>query len=153
MRIRNAQDLGAAIRAIRKRKGYTLEQTAGVTGVGIRFLSELENGKPTAELDKALRVASLLGISIGAADPEGHLDHLEKAMDLVERNLGRRHADTADPMGTGAPTSDERLVRAAAARVAATHGHLDAHLVRRVVGELKRRRRSRPPKGDAEDEA
>lgn len=154
MRIRNAGDLGAAIREIRKRKGYTLEQTAGVAGVGIRFLSELENGKPTAELDKALRVAALLGIKIGASDPEGYLDFYEKAMDFVERRLGRRDAGTASPTDSGVP-SDERRVRAAAARLLATvpHGSLDEKLVRRVLGELKRRRRSRSPKPDAEDES
>lgn len=153
VRIRNSRDLGAAIRAIRKRRGYTLEQTAGVTGVGIRFLSELENGKPTAELDKALRVAALLGIGLGASDPEGHLDRVEKVNDLIKRHLGRR--DAAAPTNAEAPEIDERRVRAAAARLAAASpdGSPDEKLVRRVVGELKRRRRSHSPERDAEDES
>jgi transcriptional regulator with XRE-family HTH domain len=36
--------------------------------VGVRFLSELENGKPTVRLDKLLRVLGALGIELRAAD-------------------------------------------------------------------------------------
>jgi transcriptional regulator with XRE-family HTH domain len=67
--VRNAQDLGALIRAARKRAGLTLEQCAGVSGVGIRFLSELERGKESAKLGLALRVASSLGIELHADLP------------------------------------------------------------------------------------
>jgi hypothetical protein len=33
-----------------------------VANTGIRFISNLENGKPTIQLDKALKVAWLLGV-------------------------------------------------------------------------------------------
>ena len=55
-------ELGAALRAERKAQGLTLEQLSGLSGLGMRFLSELERGKATAELGKALEVARLLGL-------------------------------------------------------------------------------------------
>ena len=64
--IRSAADLGAAIRFARKAQGLTLEQLSGLSGLGIRFLSELERGKATAQLGKALEVAKLLGLSVVA---------------------------------------------------------------------------------------
>lgn len=54
--------LGAALRAQRKAQGLTLEQLSGLSGLGMRFLSELERGKATAELGKTLEVARLLGL-------------------------------------------------------------------------------------------
>lgn len=62
--ITDATALGLAIRARRKRDGLTLAETAGLTNVGIRFLSELENGKPTVRLDKLLKVVAALGLRL-----------------------------------------------------------------------------------------
>jgi HTH-type transcriptional regulator/antitoxin HipB len=66
-RIITAHELGALIREARKRAGLTLAECAGVNGVGIRFLSELERGKETAKLGLALRVAASLGIRLHAS--------------------------------------------------------------------------------------
>ena len=60
--LRTAAELGAALRAQRKAQGLTLEQLSGLSGLGMRFLSELERGKATAELGKTLQVATLLGL-------------------------------------------------------------------------------------------
>ena len=62
--ITDAAAVGHAIRARRKQDGLTLAETAGLTNVGIRFLSELENGKPTVRLDKLLRVVAALGLQL-----------------------------------------------------------------------------------------
>lgn len=61
-RLRTPAQLGAALRAQRKAQGLTLEQLSGLSGLGMRFLSELERGKVTAELGKTLEVARLLGL-------------------------------------------------------------------------------------------
>jgi len=61
------RDLGALIRLARKKAGMTLAECAGVNGVGIRFLSELERGKESAKLGLALRVAASLGIRLHAS--------------------------------------------------------------------------------------
>ncbi len=60
-------DVGLAIRAQRRRLRLTLAQAAMVCGVGIRFLSELENGKATAELGKTLQVLRGLGLDLRTA--------------------------------------------------------------------------------------
>ena len=67
MIIRNSQDFGAALRARRKALGYTQAYLAEYTGFSVSFLSDLERGKPTAELGKALYLTQLLGLDLTAA--------------------------------------------------------------------------------------
>ena len=62
-------DLGASIRAARRARRLRLEDVALGAGVGIRFVSELERGKPTARLGEALRVAKSLGLELVVEDP------------------------------------------------------------------------------------
>lgn len=69
IRIRTAADLGCAVRARRKLDALTLAEVAGLTNIGIRFLSELENGKPTVRLDKLLHVLDALGLRLHLANP------------------------------------------------------------------------------------
>lgn len=64
MRIKNSKELGSALRAERKRQGITQADLAGLSGVGITYLSQLENGKETAELGRALNVAATLGFDV-----------------------------------------------------------------------------------------
>ena len=61
----SAAQLGASIRRARKAQNLTLEQLSGLSGLGVRFLSELERGKPTAQLGKALEIARLVGLRVG----------------------------------------------------------------------------------------
>ena len=53
-------DLAPVIRAARKRMGMTQQEFADAAGVGRRFLSELENGKPSLEFDKVPHPGYLL---------------------------------------------------------------------------------------------
>ena len=69
IRIQNADDLGKAVRDRRNLGGLTLVEAAGLTNVGVRFLSELENGKPTVRLDKLLRVLNALGLQLHLTSP------------------------------------------------------------------------------------
>ncbi len=62
--ITTVRELGKIIRAKRKADKLTQVEVAGICGVGIRFLSELENGKPTVELTKVLNVLHCLGLKI-----------------------------------------------------------------------------------------
>ncbi|MDP3177944.1 MAG: helix-turn-helix transcriptional regulator [Spirochaetaceae bacterium] len=64
--VRDTIEFGTAIRTRRKALGYTQAQVAALCATGIRFISDLENGKPTIELGKALAVAQALGIDIVA---------------------------------------------------------------------------------------
>ena len=60
----DARDFGNAVRERRKELGYTQTEIAQVSGVGTMFVSQLERGKPTIELDKALHVAAMLGLDM-----------------------------------------------------------------------------------------
>lgn len=64
MSIKNAQDFGKLIRATRKASKVTQKELAAACGTGIRFIRELEKGKPSCELDKALMVAIMLGLKL-----------------------------------------------------------------------------------------
>lgn len=59
--IRSPQQLGAALRAARKYLGLTQPQLALASGVGVRFIVDLEAGKPTLRLENVLRVIDALG--------------------------------------------------------------------------------------------
>ena len=59
--IKTGQELGAALRMARKALGLTQAELALAAGVGLRFVVELEAGKPTVRLERVLRVIDALG--------------------------------------------------------------------------------------------
>lgn len=63
--------LGLAVRQARKAHGLTQAELAGLAGTGPRFISELERGKPGAELGKVLDVLAVLGLRLLLAGAEG----------------------------------------------------------------------------------
>ena len=71
MKIDNAEAFGKIVREYRVRQNITQSQLAAVGNTGPRFVSDLENGKPTVQLGKALNVACLLGIPLEASDADG----------------------------------------------------------------------------------
>jgi len=62
-------EIGRTVRKTRKAQGLSQQQLAGAAGVGLRFLSELESGKPTAQLGKTLAVLATLGITLELREP------------------------------------------------------------------------------------
>jgi y4mF family transcriptional regulator len=62
--IHGARDFGEAIRKARTKEHLTQRQLALSVGAGERFIVDLENGKETVRLGKALQVAMALGIKI-----------------------------------------------------------------------------------------
>ncbi len=64
MKITDAKSFGNALRKRRKELGYTQSYISEFTGFSVSFLSDLENGKSTAELGKALYLASILGLDL-----------------------------------------------------------------------------------------
>lgn len=63
-RITCPEDVGRLIRERRKLAGITLKDAAGLAGVGVRFLSELERGKRTTQLGLVLDVLQLFGLEV-----------------------------------------------------------------------------------------
>lgn len=64
MKITNTKSFGKALRDRRKALGYTQIYISEISGMSSSFISELENGKATAELGKAIELASLLGLDL-----------------------------------------------------------------------------------------
>ena len=57
-------DIGEKVRAERKRQGLTQPALAMVAGTGLRFIVDLEAGKATCQMGKALQVLSALGMNV-----------------------------------------------------------------------------------------
>lgn len=55
------ENIGGVVRQARLAQGLRQDQLAAAAGVGVRFLVELERGKPTVRLDKVLAVLDALG--------------------------------------------------------------------------------------------
>ena len=60
--ITDAAAFGMTLRRQRKKLGYTQAFVAEFSGFSVSFISDLENGKNTAELGKAIYLANLLGL-------------------------------------------------------------------------------------------
>jgi len=85
MRIRNADDLGGYLREQRHQAGLTQTDLAVRAGVSRRWLSDLEGGKPTAEVGLVLKVIAALDMLMDLQPlPDQDID-LDELLD----NLGR----------------------------------------------------------------
>ena len=62
MKIYDSIMYGQALKQKRKEMKYTQSDISELTGFSISFISDLENGKETAELGKALYLVNLLGL-------------------------------------------------------------------------------------------
>ena len=65
--IETPQHLGDFVRQVRKALRLTQPQLALAAGVGVRFIVDLEAGKPTVRLENVLRVLQALGISLAVS--------------------------------------------------------------------------------------
>jgi HTH-type transcriptional regulator/antitoxin HipB len=63
------QDIGKLIRSTRKSLGVTQKSLALTSGTGLRFVIDLERGKETCEIGKALTVLQTLGIRLILTPP------------------------------------------------------------------------------------
>lgn len=68
-RVRTPADIGTLVRSARKEQHLRQDELAGVAGVGLRFIVDLEAGKPTAQIGKVLQVLHTLGCSIDILAP------------------------------------------------------------------------------------
>lgn len=75
--VRTPGELGQVVRRHRKARRLTQDKVAGLTNVSIGFLSDFENGKPTAEIGKILSTLNTLGLDMYIA-PRGLLPHALK---------------------------------------------------------------------------
>lgn len=64
----NSTRISIVIKNLRKEYNLTQEDLAVKSGVGLRFLRELEQGKPTVRLDKVNQVLNLFNKEVGVCD-------------------------------------------------------------------------------------
>ena len=70
MRLNNARDLGLYVRDRRRRLGITQAGLAASAQVSRRWLSDLEGGKPTAEVGLVFKVLHALEVAVDASPVE-----------------------------------------------------------------------------------
>ena len=63
------KDLGTIIRDTRKKLGVTQKELALTSGTGLRFVIDLEKGKETCQIGKALTILHTLGIRLTLTPP------------------------------------------------------------------------------------
>ena len=61
--------LGRAVRDARRALGLKQPDLALSAGVGVRFLVDIEKGKPTAQIGKVMQVLAALGIKVELSLP------------------------------------------------------------------------------------
>ncbi|MEL6364985.1 MAG: helix-turn-helix transcriptional regulator [Pseudomonadota bacterium] len=68
MQVRTAKDIGAAIRDARKKRDLDQAELAAKVGVGRQWISEVENGKPRAELGLVLKTLDALDLPLSIGE-------------------------------------------------------------------------------------
>ena len=90
---KTAAEIGLLIKSERKRQGVTQMQLAGIAGTGIRFISDLENGKGTIQVQKLLKVLHM--------QKEKHRNKKSKPdMTNCRRNVPKKLKISKNPQST-----------------------------------------------------
>lgn len=63
--------IGQIVRNERKELGLRQDELAAASGVGLRFIVELERGKATAQIGKVIAVLAALGCELQIRRPDG----------------------------------------------------------------------------------
>ena len=64
MEINEIEELGEFIKTTRKNQSLTQSDVAAACNVGVRYIVDLEKGKKTCEIGKAIQVIKALGLKI-----------------------------------------------------------------------------------------
>jgi transcriptional regulator with XRE-family HTH domain len=68
---------GILVRALRLAQKFTRDELANATGLSPKFISQVEAGKPTAQIGKVLHLLTELGVAL----------HAETALDISPEML------------------------------------------------------------------
>ena len=69
MNTKSPEQLGSAIRTRRRQLKVTQKDLAMTCGTGLRFIIDLEKGKPTCQIGKILQVLQALGLKLQITIP------------------------------------------------------------------------------------
>jgi len=65
------EEIGRLVRDTRKTLKVTQQDLALTSGTGLRFIIDLEKGKPTCQIGKVLTVLQTLGLRLEISPPAG----------------------------------------------------------------------------------
>jgi len=82
MQIRTTKDLGAAIRDRRKKKNLDQGELAELVGVSRRWINEVEQGKPRAEVSLILKTLDTLGLNVDLRSEEYYGEDSASPVDI-----------------------------------------------------------------------
>ncbi len=86
-RINNTEELGAMVRAERKRQGLRQPDLALAAGTGVMTISRLERGLGTMQISIIMRVLDALGLQLAVAK-RTHMHFIVSADDLKSQSDG-----------------------------------------------------------------
>lgn len=92
--IHSVQDLGLALRAVRRSQKVRLEDMATLTGVSKQFASDVELGKDTVRLGLVLKVLGEMGLRVSVDIPEQSAPELALLHAKLGGHPNKKNRDT-----------------------------------------------------------
>ena len=89
--VRRVNDIGAAVRAVRKESGLRQDDAAGSAGVSHVFLRDLEHGKETVQFGLVLQVLDELGIRMELEVPDDACERLTQLLSQLPSQVKLGH--------------------------------------------------------------
>jgi len=77
-RVHTADDLGLLLRAVRKENNVRQDDFAEMVGVSKQFASDVENGKPTAQIGLVLKLLQQAGVVLTADIPDAATEEFNR---------------------------------------------------------------------------
>ena len=94
--IHSSEDLGFALRAVRKSAKVRLDDLSQTARVSKQTTANLEKGKPTVQLGKVLQLLKEVGLTLSVDLPESALPALRRVQrQALERKVGSLDSDHA----------------------------------------------------------
>lgn len=134
MKVMTPKDIGALVRSTRRRRGLSQAALAHQVGATQGWISEVESGKPTAEIGKVLLLLAWLGIRLDASEPMAP-ESIKRLSGVVREVIHRRHASSKSAMD----------VVVSAAAQAKGGGKIKVGSVVAIVATGKAKTRKKPP--------
>lgn len=96
MKITKVRDIGRLIRARRRQLGWSQTKLAEEAQTTRRWISEIEQGKSTAEIGLVLGTVQALGITFRLESPGSRNEPVPRAGNVVRSRTGLFSPSTAD---------------------------------------------------------
>lgn len=94
--IRSPEDLGLVIRAVRKCSRVRQDDLAALARVSKQFATDVERGKPTAQIGLVLKLLAEIGIVLNAEIPDSAAGELTRQRNLRNARSHRQGSDHGD---------------------------------------------------------